>query len=49
MLCGIDGILYNISIYKLNVGIFHITMSIPHNFVMDLNNVMKILAHHVVS
>ena len=40
MLCGIDNILQNISSFSVNGGIFHIRLSVPHNVVMDLNNVM---------
>ena len=50
VLC-LDSIIWNILIFSLNVGIFHIILSVPHNIVVDLNNVMvcelcTILLHH---
>ena len=41
MFCETDIILQNIPSYKLNVRIFHKILSIPHNIVMDPNNVMS--------
>ena len=39
MLCETNIILQNIPSYKLNARIFHKILSIPHNIVMDPNNV----------
>ena len=38
---GIDIILWNILVFRLNVRIFCQILSIPRNIVMDLNNVMS--------
>ena len=35
-----NNVMWNILIFNLNMGIFCIILSIPHNIVMDLNNVM---------
>ena len=41
MFCGIDSIMWNILIFSMNVGIFHIILSILQNIVMDMKNVMS--------
>ena len=41
MFYGIDNVLQNIPHIQY-VGIFHIILSIPHNIVMDPNNVVLI-------
>ncbi len=42
MLCGIDNIMQNIfHISYRTWGIFYIILSVPHNIVMDMNNVMS--------
>jgi hypothetical protein len=40
--CGIVNILRNIPMFSLNVRIFSRILSVPHNIVMDLNNVMRV-------
>ena len=42
MFYGTDIIMWNIPSFMLDVGIFHIRLSVPHNIVMDLNNVMHV-------
>ena len=38
--CGTDIILHNVPTFSLNDGIFCIIPSVPHNIVMNTNNVM---------
>jgi hypothetical protein len=42
LFCGIDNIQQNIPAFILNVGIFCRILSIPHNIVIYLNNVMVV-------
>ena len=41
MLCGIDNILQNIPHIHIEMGIFHIILSVPQNVAMGLNDVMR--------
>ena len=39
-------IVLEVDLLILNVGIFHIILLVPHNVVMDLNNVMQPLVNN---
>ena len=57
MLCGDDNILWTIPIYSIHSifkcgqypRIFHGILSVPHNIVMNLNDVMKVDAINIFS
>ena len=40
MLCGTNNFMWTIPSFKLIDGAFRIRVSLPHNIVLDLNNVM---------
>ena len=40
MFCGADNIMQNILIFNMNGEIFCIILLVPHNTIMDANNVM---------
>ena len=46
MFYGTNNIYWSISIFSSNDGIFCIIMSVPHNIVLDLNNVMDMCCTH---
>ena len=40
MLCGTNNIQHNILIFRLLMGILCVILLVPHNIVIDMNNVM---------